>query len=230
MISFNPFSILDNLTGFSDRKQREREEENAKRNYAMAKHFAQNSMQWKAEDLRKAGINPIYGIGSGGYSAPVSSGGSAPNLGTAGSISISPKIEKASANAIQAQANKTNAEAKATDTLSKKISEEPKTDYQLLTGVDGRTRLFQSQEASEALENDFLGRLGWHGRNMLPLVGAKYEERWNNVYNTLVASKRLNPLTQDLDMDMFGGYKVVPRKPLRRSEKFRAKMKPFSWH
>lgn len=227
MISFNPFSILDNLTGFSAKRQAKREDQVAQRNYAWAKEFAQNSMQWKAEDLRKAGINPIYGIGSGGYSAPVSSTSGIPNLGTAGSVSF--KIENASANAIQAQANKTNSEAKAVDAISKKISEKPKTDFQFLEGLDGRSRVFQSEEATEALENDLIGRIGWHGRNIMPLLGAKYQERWNNVYNTLISSKRLNPLTQDLDMDIFGGFKVVPRRPKSKGEKFREKMKPFSW-
>ena len=59
-IDINPFSVLDKAFGFSAKRQHEREDAVAKRNYNQAKEFAQNSMQWKADDLRKAGINPIY--------------------------------------------------------------------------------------------------------------------------------------------------------------------------
>lgn len=38
------------------------------REYQMAKEFAQNGIQWKIEDARKAGINPLAAIGATGQS------------------------------------------------------------------------------------------------------------------------------------------------------------------
>lgn len=44
-------------------------DEAAAKNAALQKEFAQNSLQWKAEDARKAGIHPLYAMGASGYSA-----------------------------------------------------------------------------------------------------------------------------------------------------------------
>lgn len=51
----------------------------------LQREFAQNSLQWKAEDARKAGIHPLYAVGAQGASfSPVSYAGSADtSLGSA---------------------------------------------------------------------------------------------------------------------------------------------------
>lgn len=52
----------------------------AEKNIALQKEFAQNGLQWKAEDARKAGIHPLYGIGAQTTSfSPVSVGSSLPD-------------------------------------------------------------------------------------------------------------------------------------------------------
>lgn len=53
---------------------REASERAAANNIAMQREFAQSGIQWRVEDAKKAGIHPIYALGSGGASfSPVSS-------------------------------------------------------------------------------------------------------------------------------------------------------------
>lgn len=42
-------------------------EDAAKKNAALQREFAQNSLQWKAEDAKKAGIHPVYAMGAPTY-------------------------------------------------------------------------------------------------------------------------------------------------------------------
>lgn len=42
-------------------------EDAAKRNAALQREFAQNSIQWKTEDAKKAGIHPVYAMGAPTY-------------------------------------------------------------------------------------------------------------------------------------------------------------------
>lgn len=51
-------SLLGGILG--NKSQEEANEKNA----AMQREFAQNSIQWKAADAKKAGIHPLYGIGA----------------------------------------------------------------------------------------------------------------------------------------------------------------------
>lgn len=52
---------------------------------ALQREFAQNAIQWKAEDARKAGISPLYALGANTTSyQPVSTGGSDYGLSQAG--------------------------------------------------------------------------------------------------------------------------------------------------
>lgn len=243
-MNFNPFAVLDNAFGFSRKRQEKREDEVAQRNYNWAKEFAQNSMQWKAEDLRKAGINPIYGMGSGGYSAPVSST-SPVDLAPAGSIGFDKQadrdIKKATANKINAEAEKTRAEAKGVQTITQGIDKatDNATDYTFLQGNDGINRPYMSQEVSEALENDFISRMGWHGRHLMPKLGGQLTEYYNNLFNTLSTKGKINPLTQDLFVYTDGSYEVLPRdhpklKQYYKEDKLIKKMqnvfkKPFNW-
>lgn len=235
-INLNPLSWIDGIFDISGKRQEKRDIAAFERNAALSREFAQNSMQWKAQDLRKAGINPIYAMGAGGYSAPVSgvTARSAP-LGDGLSISSSYVVEKATANKLNAEANKTNAEARSIEAATHN-RDTNKTDYQFLAGVDGKIRTYQSEEASEALENDWIGRLGWHGRNSLPYLGSAYEERRNNLYNSLIVAGKLNPLTEDIIMDAFGGFEIVKRshpsaKKQMKNKQFSDSMsKPFSWY
>lgn len=233
--NLNPLSFLDTIFDISGQRQDKRDKEAFERNASLSREFAQNSMQWKAQDLYKAGINPLYAMGAGGYSAPVSSvsARSAPLDGFSSSF----MVDKAMANKLNAEADKTKSEARYTDAETNALKRDTnKTDYQLLTGLDGVTRTYQSEEASEALENDFIGRAGWHGRNSLPYFGSAYEERRNNLYNSLIASGKLNPLTEDIIMDAWGGFEVVKRNNPRyqkqeKNRRFSDSMsKPFSWY
>lgn len=215
-INVNPFSVLDKAFGFSEKKQQKREDAVARRNYNWAKEFAQNSMQWKADDLRKAGINPVYAMGAGGYSAPVSST-SPVDLAPSGSVGVETQVDrdvkKATANKINAEANKLNAEAKGTQTVSQAISKASQStpDYTYMQGLDGTNRVFMSQNATEALENDMISRMGWHGRHLTPLHGTQLEEFRNNLWNTLLNDGKVNPFTQDILVSSDRSYKVVPR-------------------
>lgn len=67
------------------REQSQIQQAQALRNEQQQREFAQSSLQWKAEDARKAGIHPIYAMGAAGSSfSPVSIAG--------GSVSLSPPI------------------------------------------------------------------------------------------------------------------------------------------
>lgn len=49
--------------------------ENAERNIAMQKEFAQQGIRWKVEDAKAAGVHPLYALGANTHSfAPVSFG------------------------------------------------------------------------------------------------------------------------------------------------------------
>lgn len=49
---------------------------NADKNTALQREFAQNGIRWKVEDAKKAGIHPLYALGANTHSfAPVSVGG-----------------------------------------------------------------------------------------------------------------------------------------------------------
>lgn len=45
------------------------------KNANLQREFAQNSIQWKVQDAQKAGIHPLYALGSGGYQASPSYAG-----------------------------------------------------------------------------------------------------------------------------------------------------------
>lgn len=47
-------------------KARDSTERMAAQNIALQKEFAQSGIQWRVEDARRAGIHPIYALGSGG--------------------------------------------------------------------------------------------------------------------------------------------------------------------
>lgn len=67
-------SLLGGLLGKSSAdKARQQAEAHSLRQEAMQREFAQNGIQWKVEDAKKAGIHPIYALGGSTASyAPVS--------------------------------------------------------------------------------------------------------------------------------------------------------------
>lgn len=53
------------------------QEENAQRNIAMQREFAQQGIRWKVADAKAAGVHPLYALGASTHSfSPVSVGGS----------------------------------------------------------------------------------------------------------------------------------------------------------
>lgn len=54
-------SLLGGLLG------KDSAEDAAKKNAALQREFAQNSIQWKTEDAKKAGIHPVYAMGAPTY-------------------------------------------------------------------------------------------------------------------------------------------------------------------
>lgn len=68
-------SLLGGLFGSNDAaKARDAQNAMNERNIALQREFAQNGIQWKVEDAKKAGIHPIYALGGSTSSfTPVSS-------------------------------------------------------------------------------------------------------------------------------------------------------------
>lgn len=67
-------SLLGGLLGKNSADAtRQAQVDMANQNIALQREFAQNGIQWRVEDAKKAGIHPIYALGSGGASfSPVS--------------------------------------------------------------------------------------------------------------------------------------------------------------
>lgn len=57
------FGLLDSVIN------RQWQQEANEKNAALQKEFAQNSLQWKVADAKKAGIHPLAALGASGYSA-----------------------------------------------------------------------------------------------------------------------------------------------------------------
>lgn len=80
------------LGGFMSNKANEKAnkqaQENALRQEALQREFAQSGIQWKVQDAEKAGIHPLYALGANTISYSPTSVGSTPNnfdfLGDAG--------------------------------------------------------------------------------------------------------------------------------------------------
>lgn len=68
-------SVLGGFLGRDSAKDQAAATERARQeNIALQREFAQNGIQWRVEDAKKAGIHPIYALGSSGASfTPVSS-------------------------------------------------------------------------------------------------------------------------------------------------------------
>lgn len=68
-------NIIGGLLGKSSAdKARQAQQDQFNTNVQLQRDFAQSGIQWRVEDAKKAGIHPIYALGSGGASfSPVSS-------------------------------------------------------------------------------------------------------------------------------------------------------------
>lgn len=204
-VSLNPFNMISSAI------QAKQQDKVNKQNYAWAKEFAQNSMQWKAEDLRKAGINPVFGLGAGGYSAPAGVAPAGADFGAGMNFKISPKVQDAGANLINAKADKEKAEAKVIEKISDNVAHgATKQLYDTYKYPDGWSRSILTSDASEGLENDLVGKIA-HMAKTLPTMPWNFQSHWNNLYNDFVSTGKLDPLRETLIMDIFDNYKVVKR-------------------
>jgi len=103
---------------FGGKSEAKAQRESNERNYEMQKEFAQNGIQWKVKDAKKAGIHPLYAIGAPSMSASPSFasegnsgiGQAAQHLGNAVSARqdkiMQSKKEQAELDLLHAQADK----------------------------------------------------------------------------------------------------------------------------
>lgn len=85
-ITFDPVSLIN---GFLNRNQ---QKDLAERQANLQKEFAQNSIQWRTADAKKAGIHPVAALGSQGISYNPSYVGDGDNFGgSQASISYEPQ-------------------------------------------------------------------------------------------------------------------------------------------
>lgn len=101
-ISFDPVSLIN---GFLNRNQRDNL---AKRQENLQREFAQNSIQWRTADAKKAGIHPVAALGSQGISYNPSYVGDGDNFGGS-QASISYKPDEKVDEKTQAYNDKVNA-------------------------------------------------------------------------------------------------------------------------
>lgn len=98
----------------------------AAQNIALQKEFAQNSIQWRAADAEKAGVHPIYALGSPGMSfSPVSVGATA-ETGVGSSLQSMGQDISRSVAAYRSPGEKVNAVQAAQTTASNALDLETK--------------------------------------------------------------------------------------------------------
>lgn len=93
-------NLLGGLIGSSSSKKA------AKREYERQVHFAQNAIQWKVDDARKAGIHPVYALGASTHSYAPQAVGNDPMA--AGLSAAGQDISRA-AHAYKTQSGRSNA-------------------------------------------------------------------------------------------------------------------------
>jgi len=100
-------NLLGGILGNNQQKK------TAEQNIQLQKDFAQNAIQWKVEDAKKAGVHPLYALGAQTSSfSPVSVGDS-----LSGSISSAGQDISRAVNATSDQTTRTNAAASALTAL-----------------------------------------------------------------------------------------------------------------
>lgn len=150
------------------------------RNANLQREFAQNSIQWKIEDAKRAGINPYYALGASGYSAsPVQStddnrGAYAMEVGQALSNSIL-SIQSAK---LQNKLLKTEIQGKEIDNMIRLQQVDQNAGlFNFAPNADRNGRQYIGfTDRAKALEGLFEEADGWYGtlRN-LKLARAMYE-------------------------------------------------------
>lgn len=226
-----PFGMIGNIASSAINAGMQASEN--EKNRAEAREYAKNSMQWKAEDLRKAGINPIYGLGAGGYSAP---------LGTAPQVDIDTKglnklfikeqkeLAKAQSRKIQSEANLNNAVAQSELNKSVPITEAERTKAKTMIAKqpetqsvmsgsqmysygmlpDGSYRLIPSSEGSEATDATFGMTLANTYNSFFGLTENARNEKERNFARWNETARVYNPLTHEPMSDWKGNIKIVP--------------------
>lgn len=141
-------------------------------NYQMAKEFAQNSIKWKVNDARNAGIHPLAALGVNASYAPsaMASSSDYTNLGA----NVGSKLGQATADALaqlsiakaEAEVRKTNAEANAIEGQATSIpapaldtssySPELNANKQYLNSTGG-AKQYPSKDTLEVLEDSIFG-------------------------------------------------------------------------
>lgn len=87
-LSFDPLNFVGGLMNMSNQNKLAERQENLQR------EFAQNSIQWRVNDAKKAGIHPVSALGSQGISYNPSYVGGDNFGGSQASISSEPKEDK----------------------------------------------------------------------------------------------------------------------------------------
>lgn len=83
-------SLLGGLMGKSAQQDANRiNQENAMRQEALQREFAQSGIQWKVEDAKKAGIHPLYALGANTVSYSPNVVGAVPETGLANAVASS---------------------------------------------------------------------------------------------------------------------------------------------
>jgi hypothetical protein len=132
----------------SGKKDREATENANLQNAALQREFAQNSIQWKVKDAKKAGLHPLYGIGANTVSpsasyVPASAGYSGKAVSAGLQNAVQAGLSQAQMKMLDAQANYYNAKAKSvtaprsTETATQDYNSQ--TDLAYITGAKTST-------------------------------------------------------------------------------------------
>lgn len=122
--------MLDSILGFAGRiggslidRETTRDTNNmtkdmAQQNMALQREFAQSGIQWRVEDAKKAGIHPIYALGSAGASfSPVSANFASPPS-VAGDMAAAGQDLGRAINSTRTESQRADAFTRATQSLS----------------------------------------------------------------------------------------------------------------
>lgn len=95
---------------YNAKKQRQLQERTNKENFDFQREFAQNGVQWRVDDAKKAGISPLYGLGASlGSGIPSAQAGDSPNIPK---LSKLPKKYRIAMESLQLEAAKLDNEVK----------------------------------------------------------------------------------------------------------------------
>lgn len=160
-------------------------------NYAMQKEFAQNSIRWKIEDARQAGISPLAALGASGYSASPSYVGSTSQPRSELFPSLAGQGILRAIDATQTAHERIETEKRLMESPQYRLSLEhgslendllreqilnarasrnppmPVLDHQMVKDATGEYYLAPSAEYGQASQGDFMPGVQWHIRNKI---------------------------------------------------------------